>query len=64
MSLGRRRAKAWVPLPASRQVEEKGMRLVSKDQGSLALCSGNWFDVAGIGHSSEKALREVTELRS
>lgn len=64
MSLGRRRAKAWVPLPASRQVEEKGMRLVSKDQGSLALCSGNWFDVAGIGHASEKALREVTELRS
>lgn len=60
MSLGRRRAKAWVPLPASRQVEEKGTGVRS---GSLALCSGNWFDVAGIGHSSEKALREVTELR-
>lgn len=40
-SPGRRRAKAWVPLPASRQVGEKGMKLVSKDQESLALCSGS-----------------------
>lgn len=61
MSPGKRRAKAWVPLPVSGQVgdgEEDGV----KDQGFRALNSGSWFDVGLRSHTGEMALRDVTSF--